>query len=163
MQSWILRVGLVFWLMQAIVAKADTMGAGISVGTGSGLSLFYQQEGDTSRAYQGLVNFDTDGHFSVHADILFPLVVESDPHWDATWGLGGIVGNYHRASLKLAGKFDKDADDFLFGVRIPFNIVYYIPNTPLQIGAEVAPSFVIADHPYGYIHVALIVRLIFGV
>ncbi len=140
-------------------AFSDTVGGGISLGTGSGLSFFYQPT-DSERAYQALLNLNTDGDFSLHADMLFPLVIESDPHWDAYWGVGALVGNYRKATIKLGGDLD-DEDNVYVGGRIPFNIVYYIPNTPLQVGAELAPTIVVSSNTYGYLHAAVMVRLIF--
>ncbi len=145
----------------ASATPKTTAGAGVAVGQGIAFSGFISPQADYLYA-QAHVFVDFDGDYVVNVDGVYPLtkLLGASRFWDIYAGLGFVVGD----SQTFGWQWDEGRDtdgDLYFGARIPVGAMFYIPRTPLQVGAEVAPSFLVSPIRLGYFSAALIGRVVF--
>ena len=138
-----------------------TAGVGVAIGQGIAFSGFISPRADYLYA-QAHVFIDFEGDYVVNVDGVYPLtkLLGASRFWDIYAGLGFVVGDSQ--SFGWEWSEDRDTDgDLYFGARVPIGALFYIPRTPLQVGAEIAPSYLVTPVRLGFLSGALIGRVVF--
>jgi hypothetical protein len=138
-----------------------TAGAGVAIGQGIAFSGFISPRADFLYA-QTHVFIDFDGDYVVNVDGVYPLtkLLGVNRFWDIYAGLGFVAGDSQNFGWEWSDDRGTDGDLY-FGARVPVGAMFYIPSTPFQVGAEVAPSFLISPVKISYLAGALIGRVVF--
>jgi len=138
-----------------------TAGAGVAVGQGIAFSGFISPREDFLYA-QSHVFIDFDGGYVVNVDGVYPLtkLLGVSQFWDIYAGLGFVVGDSENFGWEFGSSRDTKGDLY-FGGRVPVGAMFYIPRTPFQVGAEIAPSYIITPVRLGFLSGALVGRVVF--
>lgn len=140
-----------------------TFGVGLTAGTTAGITTFFSPVGKEIYS-QFSANFNADGDYSLFLDAAYPVssLFELSRFWDIYVGLGFFAGDLHRFPIRLGRSDVKLAkDELYFGLRVPMGVMYYIPDTPIQVGVEAAPSVVVSPKVIPHLHAAFVSRVVF--
>lgn len=137
-------------------------GLGLTLGTLDGVSAFYRI--NHTHFVQGLFGIGGKGNFYGSGDLCFTQrsLAPQVPHFIPFYGLGLILASYHNGWDRLIPERYVDRKDKVFaGIRIPLGVQFYIPHTPLQVGAELGPAILFAGDTYVYLQSAVNLRFTF--
>lgn len=146
---------------QTLEKRADSgrkVGVGIAFIGPMGLSLY--GDVDSDNFVQGAVAFGEDADFAATADYAFAYrhAIEAAPSITPYWGVGAIGIQDDRDN----SRFDVDErDETYVGGRIPLGANWVIPSTPIQLGAEIAPTLLVAPATYAYVQGGMNIRVLF--
>lgn len=135
-------------------------GVGIGLIGVPALSVFAKTE--PARHVQGGLTFGRDRDFAATADYCFdyPNALNGAPTVTPYWG-GGAALFHDENDLYNAYDDDEFDGDTFVGGRIPLGLNFVIPKTPVQLGAEVAPTLLLTPLTYSYLQGDLHVRVLF--
>ena len=137
-------------------------GLGLTLGTLDGISGFYRLS--PTKFVQGLFGIGGKGNFYGSGDFCITLRSLSPqvPHFIPFYGIGFILASYHNGWDRLIPERYVDRKDKVFaGLRLPLGVQFYIPDTPLQVGAELGPAILFAGDTYVYLQSAVNLRFAF--
>jgi hypothetical protein len=168
-----LVLGLAFFAAPALAAPSTMTTTGRSSAFGDGdfgvgigligvpaLSVFAKTA--ETRHLQGGLTFGDDADFAATADYCFdyPRVLSGAPTVTPYWG-GGAIMVHDVNDRYFAYDDDEFNSDTFVGGRIPLGLNFVIPRTPVQLGAEVAPTLLLTPISYSYLQGDLHVRVLF--
>ncbi len=135
-------------------------GVGIGLIGVPALSVFAKTE--ATRHLQGGLTFGRDSDFAATGDYCFdyPNALNGAPTVTPYWG-GGVALFHDENDLYNAYDDDEFDGDTFVGGRIPLGLNFVIPKTPVQLGAEVAPTLLLTPITYSYLQGDLHVRVLF--
>jgi hypothetical protein len=138
----------------------DKAGVGIAFFGVTGLSV-YADISDRN-FLQAAIGFSSGGSYAVTGDYAFgyPNALSSLPSITPYWGIGAILLHDQSDYWARYGRNDQLSADY-FGARIPLGLNWVIPNTPVQLAAEIAPSLLFSPSSYGYLQGGLSARILF--
>ncbi len=133
-------------------------GAGLSIGSNSGLSLLAYL--NTERFVHALVSFGRGSHFTLIADYAyaFPRVFADLPSMTPYYGYGVVLEKF---PSYFGGGGSTRKDSLYVGGRVPLGVQFMIAQTPLQIAVEIAPGLFVVPATYAYIDGSLSLRVLF--
>lgn len=137
-------------MSQEMSSEGDTA-VGIVVGSVDGISLWQKTAED--QALQGTLSIGDDS-FYVGADALFESKeIFRSPHVVPYAGIGAFYSS--------SGEFAKDNRSTAGGLRVPLGLRFDLPNTPVQLAAEVAPSLLVEPISAGFAQGQMMMRVRF--
>lgn len=155
--------------ISAFAANLDGAGApnsGGKVGVGiaffgvPGLSVYADV---TQRNFlQAAIGFSRSGSYAVTADYAFAYynAISSLPSITPYWGVGGLLLHDQSDYWSDYARDSSGVSEY-FGARIPLGLNWVIPNTPVQLAFEVAPSILMSPSSYGFLQGGFSARILF--
>jgi hypothetical protein len=147
-------------ILPATLALAEpngNIGIGVSLGANSGLSGYF---GVSHGSFiQSVVAMNRYDGYALSVDYAFRDVAFNSSMLDLYYGIGGVIG--HSAYYWSIRDRDRWASQDYFGLRIPLGLLFWIPNTPIQIAPEIAPTVVFGPSTFVTIDPSLALRLVF--
>ncbi|MCX6123334.1 MAG: hypothetical protein NTV34_01075 [Proteobacteria bacterium] len=144
-------------------AAPDTgnkIGVGVGFSGAPGVSVYV----DTGykNFLQGGVGFAPLGSYAATGDYAFGYrnAVSSLPSLTHYWGLGAVVLHDQTNQWPRYAR-EEDTSTTYVGARIPLGLNFVIPKTPVQLGAELAPSLLLTPATYSYLQGGLSARVLF--
>ena len=140
--------------------SSHKVGVGFSFSGPMGISLY--SDVSDSNFIQGTVSIAPTNYLEATGDYAFAnnRFFGSIPTLTPFWGLGLLM-------VQGSSRYWLDSETSLRtsqthgGVRIPFGMNFVIPQTPVQLSAEIAPSIIIAPINYSYMQGGLNLRVLF--
>lgn len=157
-----LTSGLLDQQTQAAPIREKQFGVGIEFFGPAGISVY--DKIDTNRFLQGALAFDRWGDFVITGDYAFAQHGEifHNPNVTPYWGVGGLL--IHETNDYLIYHHRQILDDgsrTYIGGRIPLGINFLIPDTPIQLGAEIVPGILLLPGTDVFLTAALHIRVMF--
>ncbi len=142
----------------------NDMGIGVGLGSVDGISMYYRM--DQSAFAQGFLSFSDGADYYISGDYCFqyPGTFIDAPYLVPYYCLGGFImevdwGYYHGRWWSRRGDWD-DHTTFI-GAHVPLGLQVFIPQTPLQVYGELAPSLFITPGTYVSMFIQLGIRFLF--
>lgn len=137
---------------------SQNFGIGIGLIGVPALSLYMRTS--PSHFAQGGVTF-SGRDFAATIDYCFayPGVFQDIPALIPYWG-GGLVMLHDGANHYYNYDDDGHEGETFTGARIPLGVNFVIPRTPVQLGAEVSPTLLLAPASYSYVQGDVHVRIL---
>lgn len=163
-----------FWISaSAVAAGAHTntkfglendMGIGVGLGSVDGVSMYYRM--DQTNFAQGFLSFGGGHDYYLSGDYCFqyPNSFMEAPYLIPYYCLGGFIMEvdwdyYHGRWWSRRG--DWDGSTTFVGLHIPLGMQVFIPQTPLQVYGELAPSLFLSPGTYVSMFIQLGIRFLF--
>ena len=140
--------------------SGPNVGIGFAFSGLTGLSVY----ADTNRNnfVQGAIGFDSRGSYEATGDYAFSYRNEilATPNVTPYWGLGGVILHDQSDYWSRFAREGHDSTTY-FGARLSLGLNFVIPRTPVQLGAEIAPSLLLTPATYSYLQGRLSARVLF--
>lgn len=137
---------------------AGKVGVGVAFEGAAGLSLYADTGAD--RFAQGAFAWSPHGAYAVTGDYAFGYPgLFGARSLTPFWGIGAIAlksgdGVWGPSAID-------DSERINVGARIPLGLNFVIPSTPVQIGAELVPTLLVAPASYSYVQGGAYARVLF--
>ncbi|MEI8027352.1 MAG: hypothetical protein WCI18_13470 [Pseudomonadota bacterium] len=144
----------------AAMDSGNNVGVGVAFSGLTGISMY--AETDRSNFIQGAIGFEPYGSYEATGDYAFTHrnAFSANPNVTPYWGIGGIVLHDRNDYWTRYQREGYDSTTY-FGARIALGVNFVIPRTPVQLGAEVAPSLLLTPATYSYLQGRLSARVLF--
>ena len=148
-------------LASAAPSSDGQFGIGIEFFGPAGLSLYNKM--DANHFLQGALAFNSAGDFTMTGDYAFANQGDlfHNPHITPYWGLGALLLHEDDDNVIYHHRHIYDGTRTYLGGRIPFGLNFIIPDTPVQIGAELVPSLLLIPGTDVFLSAAVHVRVLF--
>lgn len=160
---WMALLPAVGWATYANAAPSANgqFGVGIEFFGPAGLSVYNKL--DANHFAQGALAFNTAGDFTVTADYAFANQGDlfHNPHITPYWGVGAVLLHEDEDAVIYHHRHMYDGTRTYIGGRIPFGLNFIIPETPVQIGAELVPSLLLLPGTDVFLSAAVHIRVLF--
>ena len=135
-------------------------GLGIAFSGVTGLSLY--AELNQRNFLQAAVGYSSEGSYAITGDFVFghQNAVSAAPSVTPYWGLGIVWLHDQSDYWSRFARKNNQSNDYS-GARFPLGLNFIVPQTPVQIAVEIAPSLLIMPATYGFLQGSLSVRLLF--
>jgi hypothetical protein len=147
-------------LSKTASTSSQNIGVGISFYGPVGLSLYGKLS--NSNFLQGSLAWGRGGNVGATVDHAFSYqeAFSDAPILTPYWGLG-VVSLFDRGHYWVSDKESNENSTTYIGGRIPLGVHFVIPRTPLQIGAEVAPTLLLTPVTYAFVQGGMNLRVLF--
>jgi hypothetical protein len=141
-------------------ADVNKVGLGLTFSGVTGVSLY---AGLNQRNFlQAAVGYSSDGSYAITGDFAFGHhnAFSDAPSVTPYWGLG-VVWLHDQGDYWSRFSRKNDPSNDYYGARFPLGLNFLVPQSPVQIAAEIAPSLLLTPGTYGFLQGSLSVRLLF--
>jgi hypothetical protein len=135
-------------------------GVGLAFTGLTGISLY--SETTPRNFFQAAVGFEERGSYALSADYAFGYRGEifSWPSVNPYWGLGLTYLQDRRDYWARFSEVDRSSQQY-FGARVPLGLNWVIPETPIQLVIEGAPTILFRPAVFVYLQGSFAVRVLF--
>ena len=144
-------------------AAADTgnrVGVGVAFSGGPGVSVY--ADAGYQNFVQGAIGFAPLGSYAVTGDYAFGYrnAVSNLPSLTPYWGLGAVMLHDQSNQWPRYAREENTSTTYV-GARMPLGLNFVIPKTPVQLGAELAPTLLLTPRTYSYLQGGVSARVLF--
>lgn len=139
----------------------DGLAVGISNGSHNGLSVAYAPN-DSTKFYQGTLSMsEEETYFAIDTLLLAPQITGTlglVPYY----GMGLSVTETYKAQKVRVGGMDVQVgkDVHTIALRVPVGLMLKLPDLPVQVGMEIAPTLPVVPQGKATMDTALNLRML---
>ena len=163
-----------FWFLSLLIAGTSAYaksersyvsannGIGIAIGDPGGITFFHKMDEDHFiQAY-----FSQNLLIGADYATVFPYAITAIPELTPFIGGGAYLFKFAYEFYDYYGRYSRysrygKSGDLGVGARIPLGLLLQVPNAPIQIHLEIAPSVLVIPVIYSYLDLMIGVRFLF--
>jgi hypothetical protein len=145
---------------ESFSADVNKVGLGITFSGVTGLSLY--AELNQRNFLQAAVGYSSEGSYAFTGDFAFGHhnAFQDAPSVTPYWGMG-VVWLHDQSDYWSRFSQKRNHSNDYSGARFPLGLNFIVPQSPVQIAAEIAPSLLVTPATYGFIQGSLSLRFLF--